>query len=174
MGMSKDELKEMIDSVIVSNGNGQITGNALNQVLNAIAENAGGGGIKVLFFMDSSSIDYLEYYEPFFNHNSEIYNTLLKQYDSLMQTDPNDANGMLSNIVNILNNSFFKLYDIFEDCYPGEYFSAHTIDVFLNVIEEDSGSDELVVKFFDKNTYTEYALYPNGELKMYGGGGGPM
>lgn len=43
MGMSKDELKEMIDSVIVSNGNGQITGNALNQVLNAIAENAGGG-----------------------------------------------------------------------------------------------------------------------------------
>jgi hypothetical protein len=44
MGMSKEELKEMIDNVIVSNGKGQITADALNLVLNNIAENAGGGG----------------------------------------------------------------------------------------------------------------------------------
>jgi hypothetical protein len=43
MGMSKDELKEMIDNTIFQNGNGQITGLGLNLVLNAIAENAGGG-----------------------------------------------------------------------------------------------------------------------------------
>ena len=38
MGKTKEEIKEMIDSVITTNGNGQITGHALNLVLNEMAE----------------------------------------------------------------------------------------------------------------------------------------
>ena len=77
MGMSKEELKEMIDNVIVSNGKGQITADVLNLVLNNIAENAGGGGgggTKILFLTDNI-IDKFgsEFSEPFLNHNAEIY-----------------------------------------------------------------------------------------------------
>lgn len=170
MGMSKEELKEMIDSVIVSNGNGQITGNTLNQVLNAIAENAGGGDVKILFFNENMP-DYMdpEYYEPFFNHNSEIYNIIVKKYTSLMQVDPNNANEWLSNVINILNDSFFKAYDILENYYFDGFLSAYASDFYFDGVEEDSESDELVVKFLNKNTYMEYGLYPNGELKAYGG-----
>lgn len=50
MGKSLQELKEMIDSVIVENGKGQITAQALNLVLNEMSEalsemgGSGGGG----------------------------------------------------------------------------------------------------------------------------------
>ena len=50
MGKSLQELKEMIDSVIMENGKGQITAQALNLVLNEMSEalsemgGSGGGG----------------------------------------------------------------------------------------------------------------------------------
>ena len=44
MAKTIEELKQMIDSVIVENGKGQITGQGLNLVLKEIVENAGGGG----------------------------------------------------------------------------------------------------------------------------------
>lgn len=48
MAKTIEELKQMIDSVIVENGKGQITGQGLNLVLNemsdALSEMGGGGG----------------------------------------------------------------------------------------------------------------------------------
>lgn len=170
MGMSKEQLKEMIDNVIVSNGKGQITADALNLVLNNIAENAGGGSIKILFFT-SEMVSYgSEFFEPFFNHNSEIYNAIIEKYMALMQGDPNDVDELLSNMVNILNDGFFKAYDMFEDYYPMEFFSSYSYDFFINGVENDSESNEVIVKFYNKNNYDEWGLYPNGELILLGGG----
>lgn len=49
MAKTIEELKQMIDSVIVENGKGQITGQGLNLVLNemsdALSEMGGGGGV---------------------------------------------------------------------------------------------------------------------------------
>lgn len=170
MGMSKEQLKEMIDNVIVSNGKGQITADALNLVLNNIAENAGGGSIKILFFTaEMVENDDYEFFEPFFNHNSEIYNAIIEKYMALMQADPN-ADELLSNIVNILNDGFFKAYDTFEYYYPMEFFSAYSYDFYINGVENDSESNEIIVKFYNKNNYDEWGLYPNGELISLGGG----
>lgn len=51
MAKTIEELKQMIDSVIVENGKGQITGQALNLVLNemsdALSEMGGGGAYQV-------------------------------------------------------------------------------------------------------------------------------
>lgn len=87
MGMSTDELKEMIDNTIFQNGNGQITGNGLNLVLNAIAENAGGngGGLQTLFFTTDSGgpVDYSVgnldpvVLESILEHNKQIFNSIM-------------------------------------------------------------------------------------------------
>ena len=53
MAKTIEELKEMIDSVIVENGRGQITGQGLNLVLNemsdALSEMGGGGGACLVY-----------------------------------------------------------------------------------------------------------------------------
>jgi hypothetical protein len=51
MAKTIEELKEMIDSVIVENGKGQITGQGLNLVLNEMSDSLsemGGGGVYLV------------------------------------------------------------------------------------------------------------------------------
>lgn len=45
--MTKDELIALIDEKINSNGKGDITGASLNEVLKAISQNGGGGGMHI-------------------------------------------------------------------------------------------------------------------------------
>lgn len=167
MGMSKEELKEMIDNVIVSNGKGQITADVLNLVLNNIAENAGGGGgVKILFLTEEIDItDGPEFFKPFYKHNAEIYNTIIEKYTSLMQVNPSNANEWFSNVVNILNDSFFKAYDLFENYNPGEFFSAEADDILMFEFDEDSESN-IFIKFNTSHAET-YELHSNGKF-IYG------
>lgn len=46
--MTKDELKQMIDSTIATNGKGEITGEALNLALKAIVDAMGSGSTEVV------------------------------------------------------------------------------------------------------------------------------
>ena len=54
--MTKEEIKEMIDATINENGNGNITGKALNLALNAIVDamGEGGGGLDTIYLLPSS------------------------------------------------------------------------------------------------------------------------
>lgn len=47
--MTKEELKEMVDSTINANGSKEITGQALNLALNAIIESMGGSAARRLY-----------------------------------------------------------------------------------------------------------------------------
>lgn len=53
--MTKEEIKEMIDATINENGNGNITGKALNLALNAIVDAMGeGGGLDTIYLIPSN------------------------------------------------------------------------------------------------------------------------
>lgn len=60
MAKTIEELKQMIDSVIVENGKGQITGQGLNLVLNemsdALSEMGGGSGAYLVYIPSTTEI----------------------------------------------------------------------------------------------------------------------
>lgn len=60
MAKTIEELKQMIDSVIVENGKGQITGQGLNLVLNemsdALSEMGGGGGAYQIYIPSTGEL----------------------------------------------------------------------------------------------------------------------
>ena len=57
--MTFEEIKEMINSTIVENGERQITGKALNlallEMITAMEENASGGGVETLYGPDNTT-----------------------------------------------------------------------------------------------------------------------
>lgn len=77
--MTKEELKEMIDNTITTNGNKEITGQALNLALNAIVdamgEQSSGGGVpmKQLYITNSDS--------PERDMNKQLYQDLQDWYN---------------------------------------------------------------------------------------------
>ena len=123
--MSKEELKEMIDSVIVSNGNGQITGNTLNQVLNAIAENAGGGsGFPQVYecYRSGFSGDSAEYHGDDENrrqNNIEVFNKINAVLEKIWNNLDNDEDIDPETQKEYIQNAkiyFFKDSQIHSDC----------------------------------------------------------
>lgn len=93
MGKSLQELKEMIDSVIVENGKGQITAQALNLVLNEMSEalsemggSGGGGGAEAYYIYTSENINE-ETGDMFISeeerqHNAEQYLKIVENYNN--------------------------------------------------------------------------------------------
>ena len=65
MAENIEELKQIIDSTITSNGNGQITGQGLNLVLNDMCDvlgSTGGGGVGSVYICAGDSFE--EYTDP--------------------------------------------------------------------------------------------------------------
>jgi hypothetical protein len=93
MGKSLQELKEMIDSVIVENGKGQITAQSLNLVLNEMSEafseiggSGGGGGAEAYYIYTSENINEetgdMLISEEERNHNAEQYLKIVENYNN--------------------------------------------------------------------------------------------
>lgn len=199
MGMSKDELKEMIDNTIFQNGNGQITGNGLNLVLNAIAENAGGngGGLQTLFFtMDNGgqidvSFENLDssLQESILEHNKQIFNSIMTNYFNFYNTVEyvyNDNWG--GDIYGNFNFDNFLEYtkNIQYNCCLWDNGNAGLVPFSIicsvvqledqgmevsAVVEEDTNAFEnFRIILFDSCDQREYYLYPDGNLEYSSGG----
>lgn len=87
--MTKEEIKEMIDATINENGQGNITGKALNLALNSIVDAMGEGGGGLMFhYLPRYEISNLPDWEPDFqyknelqeciNHNIEVFETIME------------------------------------------------------------------------------------------------
>ena len=83
-----------------------------------------------------------------------------------MQGNLDNANEVLSNMINIFNNGFFKLYNIY-NYRPGEYFSIRATNGFVDYSNIDPESNELILVIYEESTSSEFGLYPNGELKTF-------
>ena len=191
MGMSKDELKEMIDNTIFQNGNGQITGNGLNLVLNAIAENAGGGLQTLFFTFDNSgpvdsSFENLDsnVQESMLEHNKQIFDIIMTIYvnflNSIEYVD-NDTWGDLYGNFNFDHLLEFTKNMLFNCCVWDYYNSGGTPWSFIcnvvwvedqgmessAVVEEESGNifENFCIYLYDRIGDYEYRLYSDGHLE---------
>lgn len=126
MGKSLQELKEMIDSVIVENGKGQITAQSLNLVLNEMSEalsemggSGGGGGAEAYYIYTSENINEetgdMLISEEERQHNAEQYLKIVENYNN-----------------NIVSNIFTKVTEM------GVSFELHAISfTVMSYPEED-------------------------------------
>ena len=191
MGMSKDELKEMIDNTIFQNGNGQITGNGLNLVLNAIAENAGrnGGGLQTLFFtMDNGgSIDVSfenldsSLQESILEHNKQIFNSIMTNYFNFYNTvdyTTDNQDGLYGNFNfdNLLEYTKNMQYNC---CFWDSdnaglvpysiicsvvWFEKQGMEASV-VVEEQINIENFRITLYDRWNDCEYYLYSNGHFE---------
>lgn len=195
MGMSKDELKEMIDNTIFQNGNGQITGNGLNLVLNAIAENAGGGsGLQTLFFtMDNggpvdASFENLDsgIQESMLEHNKQIFNSIMTTYVDFLNSAEfvdNDNWGALYGNFNfehllectknmqfnccVWDNQTHIPFSIICSLLQIQEFG---MEASAAVEEETNAFENFYITLFNRWGWIEYYLYPDGHLTYSSGG----
>ena len=200
MGMSKDELKEMIDNTIFQNGNGRITGNGLNLVLNAIAENAGGngGGLQTLFFtMDNggpldASFESLDsnVQESMLEHNKQIFNSIMTTYINFFNTidyttdnqgDDVYGNFNFDNLLEFTKNMQFNccVWDYYNSGSNPNPWSMICSMPFISdygmvasaVVEEETNTFEnFRITLYDRQNWREYYLYSNGHLEYSSGG----
>ena len=163
MGMSKEQLKEMIDNVIVSNGKGQITADVLNLVLNNIAENAGGGGgfMQVYeCYRDGFSGGWgpSEGYhgddEKRRQNNIEVYNKIYNEVQKIWDNLDNDEDINLETQKNYVQNTIIGcfwdrvLYDNYE--YGLECSTLYRLYDTENYIRRDENGNDLHAFLFYK------------------------
>lgn len=198
MGMSKDELKEMIDNTIFQNGNGQITGNGLNLVLNAIAENAGGngGGLQTLFFTidNGGPIDITfenldsSLQESILEHNKQIFNSIMTNYFNFYNTveysyndnwcDDIYCNFNFDNLLEFTKNMQYNCC-FWDSDNAGLVPYSIICSVELRkqgmeasaVVEEQTNNifENFKVILYDELHNYEYYLYPDGHLEYSSG-----
>lgn len=85
MGKTVEELKEMIDSVITTNGNGQITGLGLNLVLKEMSDSLSkiGSGFYYIYL----NVDVSENGDLIFSENKEKSLEHLQVYNAIMSNE---------------------------------------------------------------------------------------
>ena len=117
MGMSKEELKEMIDNVIVSNGKGQITADVLNLVLNNIAENAGGFMQVYECYRDGFSGGWGKVSQGYHGddenrrqNNIEVYNKIYAEVQKIWDNLDNDEDIDLETQKNYVQNTIIGCF----------------------------------------------------------------